>query len=79
MPRTKLDKPDSSKKLVALIAGAAKAEQKTCIDMADILGCSPNTISNRLREPDNFTYGELKKLGRGLHIPLKELRQSITY
>lgn len=79
MPRTKLDKSRKHEKLLVLIKGTAATQGKQASDLANMMGCSISTVFGRMREPGNFTLAELEGLGRGMHIPIEELRQSITW
>ena len=75
MHRTKLDKQPS--KLYILLNGAAAG--KTRYELGEILGRCPQTVKERMRNPETLTVAELTKLSRHLHIPLEDLRQAITY
>ena len=75
MARTILDKRPS--KLFILLNGAAAG--KSADELANILNKSPGTTRKRMRQPEDLTLAELKRLGRGLHISIDDLRQAITY
>ena len=75
MPRTRYDTP-SHRELRVLLSGSAETEGVTLERVGDILGCSPATASRRMKEPGTLTLDELVKLGRGLHIPIEDLRNA---
>jgi len=78
MPRTLLSKPKHAK-LITTICGYAALNGKSKPELSEIMGRSQAVIYQRLKNPEDFTLGELLKLCRALNIPLEELRQSITY
>ena len=45
----------------------------------DLLGCCRDTAAKRLRDIDRMTVGDLLALGRGLDIPIADLRAAIKY
>ncbi len=80
MPKTLLSRPKNKyAKLLDLINGRAKTDGVTNPELSTIIGRSKTVIYDRLKSPENFTIGELAKLGRALSIPIEELRQAITY
>jgi len=79
MPRTIFDKHGKCDKFLTLIRGTAITHNKTYADIGVIMGCHSNTVVHRMNKPENFTIGEMLKIGRALNIPIEELRQSITY
>ena len=79
MPKTIFEKPRKYDKLMTLIIGNAAVKGKSRPDIAHIAGIAESTIYTRFRAPENFTIDEILRLGRGLNIPIEELRQAITY
>ncbi|NLH02502.1 MAG: hypothetical protein GX488_11640 [Clostridiales bacterium] len=80
MPRTVFDaQKHKYDKLLALILGTATVAEKTYEDIGGMIGCTKNTITARFKHPENLTLGELTRIGRGLNIPIDDLRQSIQY
>jgi len=80
VPRTILDKRRlPHEKLVKLIWGELGPRGYTPVELAEIMGVTPNTARKRMREPGDFTLDELLKICRGLDIPLDALRAAITY
>lgn len=45
----------------------------------DLLGCCRETASKRLRNIGGMTINDLLALGRGLDIPIADLRAAIRY
>lgn len=45
----------------------------------DLLGCCRSTAAKRLRDIDRMPVGDLLALGRGLDIPIADLRAAIRY
>ena len=45
----------------------------------DLLGCFRETAAKRLRDIDRMPVGDLLALGRGLDIPIADLRAAIRY
>lgn len=80
MPRTKLGAENRKyDKLVALFRGTATTRGKTYRDLGKMAGCSPSTITVRFQRPETLTIEEVARLGRGLGIPIDELRQCLKY
>ena len=79
MPKTIFDKKSKYDKLLALILGTARVKGKSNSELALMTDLGESTIYTRFRHPENFTLGEVVQLGRGLNIPIEELRQSIMY
>ena len=79
MPRVNLGRKPENDALVKLIWGAAAAENAGHGKMADIAGFSIRTLQERKKDPSKFTVEELRKLGRGLHIPIEEMRAALRY
>lgn len=79
MPRTIFDKPKKWDALKALVIGTAGVQGKKTAHLAPILDCAPSTVYSRMEDPGSFTLDEIIKLGRGLNIPIDELRQAIRY
>jgi len=80
MPKTNLCKREvPHAQLARLIIGFLGLRHNPAADVAAILGCSENTARSRLKNPGEMTVSELTSLGRGLHIPIEDLRASIRY
>jgi hypothetical protein len=79
MPRTLFDKRPRYSKLLDLINGRAKTDGITRVMLAEMIGHTEPTMIARMQHPENFTLDELARIGRGLHIPIEELRQAIQY
>lgn len=79
MPRVNLGRKPENDALIKLIWGAAAAENVCQRKMADIAGFSIRTLQLRKKDPSKFTVEELRKLGRGLHIPIEEMRAALRY
>ena len=45
----------------------------------DLLGCCRETAAKRLQDIDRMPVGDLLTLGRGLDIPIADLRAAIRY
>lgn len=75
MPRTRFDRQPG--KLFILLNGAAAG--KTRDELGEIIGKGAQTTGWRLKNPDTLTVGELRALGKKLHIPIEDLRNAITY
>lgn len=69
-----LKKTQDFDKVMRLLRGYAKNSE-----LAEKMHCSTRTALDRMKSPENFTLGELKKICQGLHIPLEELRSAITW
>lgn len=76
MPRTNMGTVQKPFKDVAKVI---KGNDGTATEVARALKCCYNTASDRLKHPENFTLGELKKISQRLHIPIEELRAAITW
>ena len=80
MPKTNLCKREvPHAQLARLIIGFLGLRHNPAADVAAILNCSENTARSRLKNPGEMTVSELTSLGRGLHIPIEDLRASIRY
>ncbi|MFB0919754.1 MAG: hypothetical protein QMB62_02555 [Oscillospiraceae bacterium] len=79
MPHTIFEKKSPYAKLTALIIGTANVNGKSKSDMSHIMGVSESTYYLRTKKPENMTLGELLRTGRGLNIPIEEIRQCIIY
>ena len=79
MPRTVFDPKRKYSKLLTLIVGTAKVQGKLNPEIANMAGIGEATIYARYRHPENFSLDELAGIGRGLNIPIDELRQCIMY
>lgn len=82
MPKTKLQQtryPTRYLLLKSMICEAKEANHKDHKDLARILDCGTATMTRRLSNPGSLTLDELTALGRGLHIPIEDLRAAIRY
>lgn len=79
MPKTVFDKKPRFGRLLDLINGRAKTDSVTRIDLSNMIGRTEPTIIARMKHPENFTLGELTRIGRGLNIPIEDLRAAIHY
>ncbi len=79
MPKTVFDKKPRCEKLHALLIGTARAKGKLNPELARMAGLGESTIYTRFKHPENFTIDEILRIGRGLNIPIEELRQAIIY
>ena len=77
MPKLREIQP-RHQRLRVLIQGTIVALGKTTEDVARIWGCSHPTALKRLRSPGDMTIDQLLTLGRGLGIPLDEIRTAIS-
>ena len=60
--------------LLDLLRRYAEKQGKRIPEMCQAMGISRNTMYKRLRDPDSFSRGELKRLGAILEIPDEELQ-----
>ena len=65
--------------LKSMIDAAAVANNQKNEDLARIIGRGTATMTRRLEDPGSLTLDELTALGRGLHIPIEDLRAAIRY
>lgn len=80
MPRTNMCKCEiPHAQLGRLIIGFLGLRPNPAADVAAILRCSESTARARLRSPGDLTVAELTRIGRGLEIPIDELRGAIQY
>lgn len=81
MPRTNLCKREvPHERLGRLIAGAAAMKKgSVTAQVASILHVSENTARARIRHPGDLTVSDVTALGKGLEIPIAELRDAIRY
>lgn len=84
MPKTNIGRNIADEKIVALIWGAASANKLTNTGICEKVSrgtfrLTRQTLANRKKNPEDFTLGELRRLGRALNIPIEELRQAIRY
>lgn len=77
MPKLRVPLP-KHQRLRVLIQGTIAALGKSTDDVARIWDCSNPTVLKRLREPGSITIDQLLTLGRGLGIPLEEIRNAIS-
>lgn len=74
MEREEIDR-QRTEGLLDLLRRYAGKQGKSLPEMRQALGLSRNTMYKRLRDPDSFSRGELKKLGAILEIPDEELQR----
>lgn len=79
MPRVNLGRKPENEALVKLLWGAAALDSVGWDKMAEMAGMSRRTLQARKKDPSKFTVEQLRKLGRGLHIPVEELRAALRY
>lgn len=84
MPRTNLGRNIADEKIVALIWGAAAANNLNDTQLCEKVSntsfrMTRPTLYNRKKKPEDFTVGELRRLGRALNIPIEDLRAAIRY
>lgn len=79
MPRTKLTSPPRYAPLRMLLRGYAHEEGRSSEELGHIMNASRQTVHRRMAEPGSMTLDELLALGRGLHIPIEDLRAVIRY
>ena len=77
MPKLREVRPPHQRLLV-LINGTMDVLGKGTEDAAAIWGCSAPTARKRIRAPGEMTIDQLLTLGRGLGIPLDEIRTAIS-
>lgn len=73
MEREEIDQ-QRTKGLMDLLRRYAEKQHKKPPELYRDLGVSRNTMYKRLRNPDSFSRGELKRLGAILEIPDEELQ-----
>lgn len=79
MPRTKLDRKPRHYELQVLLRGTVDTNERSRPELAKMMGCSNSTVTNKFKNPGSMTLDQLTALGRGLHIPIDELRAAIRY
>lgn len=79
MPTTKLQRKPKHYELSRLIRGTVNTDKTPRAELARMMGCSEPTVSRRLGNLGSLTLDELIALGRGLHIPIEDLRAAIHY
>lgn len=79
MPKTKLQRDPPHQAMRILLEGWRKTSGKERPELAKIMRCSCPTVTQRFKNPGNLTLDELTALGRGLHIPIEDLRAAIKY
>ena len=47
-------------------------------NLVPVLGYSPKTNRERIRNPEQLTLGDVKNLNQKGHIPMEELRDAIS-
>lgn len=79
MPRTNLGRNVANEKIIALIWGAAAVNGLNNEQLCARVKLSPTTLHRRRVKPEDFTLGELRRIGRALNIPVEDLRAAIRY
>lgn len=79
MPKTKLQRDPPHRAMRILLEGWRQTSGKERPELARMMGCSMQTVSRRFKNPGDLTLDELTALGRGLHIPIEDLRAAIRY
>lgn len=84
MPKTNLGRNIADEKIVALIWGAKAVKGLTDEQLCEkasrgTVRLSRNTLTRRKKKPEDFTIGELRRLGRVLDIPIDDLRAAMRY
>lgn len=79
MPRVNLGRNLADEKLVALIWGHAAVQGLTTPQLGERAKISRSQIYRLKKAPEEFTVGELRRIGRALGIPIEELRAAIRY
>lgn len=79
MPKTKMQKAPPHHALRVLLEGWKQTSGKERADLARMMDCSCPTVTRRFQNPGDLTIDQLTALGRGLHIPIEELRAAIRY
>lgn len=70
-------KRDGYEDLRILIRGTMAARGTTQTDLADWLGYSPNTITKKMKHPEELTIAEAKKIARKLGIPAEKMMEAL--
>lgn len=78
MPRLKraVNRHDALRKA---IHGSMDLLERTYTDLAPVMGCTRQTVSSKIRDPDKMTLGEFRKLCLALGIPVEEARELIRF
>lgn len=79
MPTTRLQRKPKHFELSVLITGTVKTNETDRASLARMMGCSEPTVTRRFKDLGSLTLDELIALGRGLHIPIDDLRAAIRY
>ena len=79
MPRTKMDKKPRHYELQVLLRGTVTTNERSRPELAKMMNCSNPTVTRKFKDPGSMTLDELTALGRGLHIPIDDLRAAIRY
>lgn len=79
MPRTNLGRNVANEKIVALIWGAAAVNGLTNEQLSQKAKLSATTLHRRRVKPEDFTLGELRRIGRALNIPVEDFRAAFRY
>ena len=82
MPKTKQQQgkyPARYLLLMSMLTAAKTANDKDHKDLPRIIGRGTATMTRRLEDPGSLTLDELTALGRGLHLPIEDLRAAIRY
>ena len=82
MPRTRLDKYSVPRTdpVKGLILAAARDQHKSSEELAKMAGVGKTAYHDMLnKHSDNWPLCRILGLGRGLRIPIEELRPAIRY
>ena len=70
---------DKYDKLLILIRGTAVKNKKSYEDIGKLINRSKQPIVCKFNTPGKITLDELLKIGKGLNIPIEDLRKCIRY
>ena len=56
-----------------------RAENLTMTEIGEALSLSRQTVSRKMKNPDLFTWGEIKKFNSKLHIPASEIMEALNF
>lgn len=74
MPRVKEREPD-----FAGLGRTIRGYGYNSVKLAAVLGVSQPTAMRKLREPENLTLADLKRIALRGHIPMEEIRERIRF
>lgn len=79
MPKTVFDKKPTINRLSRLLIGAIGAEGKTQSEIGDIIGCTRQTVSAKLANPETLEIWQLLRIGKATNTPIEDIRDCIRY